>query len=75
MYTKISTSIVALLEFLNMRVLNLLPVLFGVPSFGVLISRQFPHLIIPVDANNPNTAYGTQKIANITQTVTHHPGT
>jgi hypothetical protein len=75
MYTAISTSIAALLIFLNMRVLNLLPVLFGIPSFGAIITRQFPRLIIPVDANNPNTAYGTQKIANITQTVTHHPDT
>ncbi|KAH6614320.1 ubiquitin 3 binding protein But2 C-terminal domain-containing protein [Boeremia exigua] len=50
-----------------MRLSLLLPALFGLPSLGLLVSRQFPHLIIPVDADAPDRAYGTQLTAAITQ--------
>ncbi|KAJ4310302.1 hypothetical protein N0V94_008512 [Neodidymelliopsis sp. IMI 364377] len=50
-----------------MHALTLLPLLFGLPSFGALVSRQFPHLIVPVDANAPDKAYGTQLSGAITQ--------
>ncbi|KAF1362718.1 hypothetical protein EJ07DRAFT_105857 [Lizonia empirigonia] len=50
-----------------MHALALLPILFSVPSLGVLVSRQFPHLIIPVDADAPDQAFGTQLSGKITQ--------
>jgi hypothetical protein len=52
-----------------MHALGLLPFLFALPSLGALVNRQFPHLIIPVDANAPNKSYGTQLRGNITQQV------
>ena len=52
-----------------MYALTLLPLLFGLPSLGALVSRQFPRLIIPVDSDNPNKAYGTQLSGAITQKV------
>lgn len=52
-----------------MHTLSLLPLLFALPSLGTLVSRQFPHLIIPVDANAPDKAYGTQLRGKITQQV------
>ncbi|KAJ8114162.1 hypothetical protein OPT61_g3881 [Boeremia exigua] len=63
-----------------MHALTLLPLLFGLPCLSALVSRQFPHLIIPVDANAPDRAYGTQLTGAITQQVTtpttiRHPPT
>lgn len=52
-----------------MLVLALIPIFFGLPSLGALVNRQFPHLIIPVDANAPDKAYGTQLTGDITQQV------
>ena len=52
-----------------MHTLSLLPILFATLSISELVSRQFPHLIIPVNANEPNRAYGTQLTGNITQQV------
>lgn len=52
-----------------MHTLSLLPILFATLSISELVSRQLPHLIIPVNANEPNRAYGTQLTGNITQQV------
>lgn len=52
-----------------MHALALLPILFSVPCLGVLVSRQFPHLIVPVDADAPDQAFGTQLSGKITQQV------
>lgn len=56
-----------------MHALSLLPMLFAMPSASELVNRQFPHLIIPVNANEPDRAYGTQLTGNITLQVRPHP--
>lgn len=39
----------------------LVPALFGLTALAdQLIKRDFPHLIIPLDSNAPDTAYNTQ---------------
>ncbi|KAF3043066.1 hypothetical protein E8E11_000760 [Didymella keratinophila] len=50
-----------------MLAISFIPFLFALPSLGALVNRQFPHLIIPVDANAPDKAYGTQLRGKITQ--------
>ncbi|KAF3003429.1 hypothetical protein E8E13_001476 [Curvularia kusanoi] len=52
-----------------MRSLTLTPILFALPSLSELVNRQFPHLIIPVNANEPDRAYNTQLTGNITQQI------
>ncbi|KAF2799884.1 hypothetical protein K505DRAFT_230155 [Melanomma pulvis-pyrius CBS 109.77] len=53
-----------------MRFLSLIPALYGLQTVSAaLISRNFPHLIVPVNANTPDTVYGTKYEANIEQTV------
>lgn len=48
-----------------MRVLALSPVLLALSSFAALLTTEFPHLLIPLISNAPDTAYGTQKDATI----------
>ncbi|KAG9200880.1 hypothetical protein G6514_006588 [Epicoccum nigrum] len=50
-----------------MHALSFLPLLLATPSASELLNRQFPHLIIPVNAAEPNRAYSTQLTGNITQ--------
>ncbi|KAF2741698.1 hypothetical protein M011DRAFT_330759 [Sporormia fimetaria CBS 119925] len=43
-----------------MRALLLVPLLLSQSAVSVLINRQFPHLIIPLDKRTPDTPLGTK---------------
>jgi hypothetical protein len=48
-----------------MHALSLIPLLFAIPSLATLQHVEFPHLIIPLNKNHANTAYGTQKNSTV----------
>jgi hypothetical protein len=59
---------------LAMHTLTLVPLLFGVQSLAQgLISRNFPHLIVPINKATPDTAKGTQKEFDIERDVRPSP--
>ncbi|KAF2501102.1 hypothetical protein BU16DRAFT_555605 [Lophium mytilinum] len=51
-----------------MRFFSLLPfaILWAQPSIADLVSREFPHLIIPLKQDYPTTPFGTQYSGEIT---------
>jgi hypothetical protein len=54
---------------INMRVLALLPVFFGLPAFAELIDTQYPHLMLPLKSWAPYTPFKTQDDASVTYNV------
>lgn len=58
----------------NMRALALCPLLFGLRSLAdTLISRNFPHLIIPVSRLEPDRVFNTQEEFDIERDVRKAP--
>lgn len=52
-----------------MRLLTLLPVVFGLPVFATLINTQYPILLLPLKKSQPETAFPTQKDATVSYSV------
>lgn len=52
-----------------MRLLTLLPVVFGLPVFATLINTQYPVLLLPFKKSQPDTAFPTQKDATVSYSV------
>jgi hypothetical protein len=56
-----------------MRSISLFPVLCSLQAVTAgILSRQLPHLIIPVNTNSPNTPAGTKFEGNVQQIVSLH---
>jgi hypothetical protein len=52
-----------------MRAISLLPIFFAIPSLATLQYVDFPHLIIPLNSNKPDTALGTQHSGQVSNQV------
>ncbi|KAI8942304.1 hypothetical protein NX059_000383 [Plenodomus lindquistii] len=49
----------------EMRIVTILPILFGALSSAILVYTEFPHLLIPLQQSLPNTHFGTKFDASI----------
>lgn len=61
------------LSNIKMRVLALLPSLFGLPAFAALIHTQYPELLVPLKKAQPDNAISTQKDAIVSYNVRQPP--
>ena len=52
-----------------MRFLAILPALFGLPAIATLVDTQFPHMLLPINKSQPNTAFPTQADAIVSYNV------